>query len=162
MSANDTTARTTRGGALTRLLLLVGGAVGVGAGADRVVKSRGGGEAVVLFGRDWRLGPHVSEHGKRAGPAEARTPRGRIVDRSGLELGTFTAASLLGSGGALELHSFDLADGTIVGVGAAGSTSTRSRSWAAPAATRAPPGRTSRGSRRGSSAATPPRSSTST
>jgi hypothetical protein len=73
----------------------------------------------VLYGRDWRLGSHAADHGK-APAAHERTPKGRIVDAGGRELGTFRAANLLGAGGALQLQTFDLADGTIVGVGSAG------------------------------------------
>jgi hypothetical protein len=129
MSANDRVV-TTRRGALKRLALLAGGAVGVGVAGTRAL---GGGEKVavpapaerqtkkvVLYGRDWRLGSHTAEHGKRPAAHEPRTPKGRIVDAAGRDLGTFKAANLLGYGGALQLQTFDLDDGTIVGIGAAG------------------------------------------
>ena len=128
MGGNDKVATTTRGGALRRMLLLAGGAVGVGVAGSRAL---GGGEAAVvapgarpttevkLYGRDWRIGTHAAEHGKRPVPHE-RTPKGRIVDGGGKELGTFKAANLLGYGGALQLQTFDLVDGTIVGIGAGG------------------------------------------
>jgi hypothetical protein len=130
MSANDT-AMTTRGGALKRLLLVAGGAVGVGVAGSRTLGRRDEAAAVpagagsrttdvVLYGRDWRIGSHAARPGKRPSSDEQRTPKGRIVDAAGRELGTFKAANLLGYGGALQLQTFDLVDGTIVGIGAPG------------------------------------------
>ena len=129
MSEIDTAVKTSRRSALTRLLLLAGGAVGVGVAGGRAVR----GEApatpavaprstqnVVLYGREWRLGSHAAEHGKLPSTNEPRTPKGRIVDHAGRDLGRFTAANLLGYGGALQLQTFDLTDGTLVGIGAGG------------------------------------------
>jgi hypothetical protein len=120
---------TTRSGALKRLLLLVGGAVG-GIAGGRALADRGEPAAVpapatpvpkavdvVLYGRNWRLGSHTAEHGKLPKPDEIRTPKGRIVDADGNHLGTFKAANVMGYGGALQLQTFDLLDGTIVGIG---------------------------------------------
>jgi hypothetical protein len=131
MSENDRLT-TTRGGALKRLLLLGGGAAGAIAGGRALV---GHSEPaalpapathvpasvdVVLYGRNWRLGSHTAEHGSAPKPDEPRTPKGRIVDAEGKHLGTFKAANVLGYGGALQLQTFDLEDGTIVGIGAGG------------------------------------------
>ena len=123
---------TTRGGALKRLLLFAGGAAG-GIVGGRALVSHGEPAAlpvpatptpksvdVVLYGRHWRLGSHTTEHGKAPRPDEPRTPKGQIVDVAGNDLGTFKAASVLGYGGALQLQTFDLVDGTIVGIGAGG------------------------------------------
>ena len=132
MSANDTSVtKTTRGGALTRLLLLAGGAVGVGVAGRRALGRDGEAAAVpaatgrsttnlVLYGRDWRLGSHLTEPGKRPTSQDQQTPRGRIVDAAGRDLGTFKAANMLGYGGVLQLQTFDLVEGTIVGIGSAG------------------------------------------
>ena len=49
-----------------------------------------------------------------------RTPAGRIHDAKGRELGRFRAANLAGTGGVLQLQTFDLVDGTILGIGSAG------------------------------------------
>jgi len=130
MSENDRL--TTRSGALKRLVLLAGGAVGAVAGG-RALAGRDEPPAVpasatpapkthdvVLYGRNWRLGSHKAEHGKAPRPDEPRTPKGRIVDAAGNHLGTFKAANVLGYGGALQLQTFDLADGTIVGIGTGG------------------------------------------
>ncbi len=132
MSSNEEVGRTTRGGALKRMLLLAGGAAGLGAVGSRAV-ARGAAvpaavpaasgrktKTVVLHGRDWRHTVHDAEPGSLPAPAAVRTPGGRIVDRRGRELGTFRAANLLGSGSPLQLQTFDLVDGTILGVGAAG------------------------------------------
>jgi len=123
---------TTRSGALKRLLLMAGGAVG-GIAGGRALAGRGEPAAlsapatpvpravdILLYGRDWRLGSHMAEHGKAPKPDEPRTPKGRIVDADGNHLGTFKAANVLGYGGALQLQTFDLVDGTIVGIGAGG------------------------------------------
>ena len=123
---------TTRGGALKRIALLAGGAAG-GIVGGRALAGRAEPAAVpapatptatpvdlVLYGRQWRLGSHTTEHGKAPRPDEPRTPKGVIVDGAGKDLGTFKAANVLGFAGALQLQTFDLVDGTIVGVGAGG------------------------------------------
>jgi hypothetical protein len=45
-------------------------------------------------------------------------PTGRILDGSKRDLGTFRAAAIPGLGAAFLLHTFDLEDGTILGIGA--------------------------------------------
>jgi len=130
MSENDKL--TTRSGALKRLLLLAGGVAG-GVAGGRALAGREEPAALpapatsvprsanlVLHGRDWRLGSHTAEHGRAPRPDEPRTPKGRIVDADGKHLGTFKAANVLGYSGALQLQTFDLVDGTIVGIGAGG------------------------------------------
>jgi hypothetical protein len=128
MSANHTVATTTRAAALKRVLLVAGGAVGAGVAGSRVL-GRGGetvaapeqrAESLVLYGRDWRLTVPRTEPGRVPDRSETRTPKGRIVDATGRTLGSFTAANLAGAGGVLQLQTFDLEEGTIVGVGAAG------------------------------------------
>jgi hypothetical protein len=131
MSARDELGRTTRSGVLKRLLL-AGGAAGVGAVGSRAfgrpaatppaVPAASGRKtkSVVLYGRDWRHAVHDGEPGKLPPATAVRTPSGRIVDARGIELGTFHAANLAGSGRALQLQTFDLVDGTILGIGAAG------------------------------------------
>jgi hypothetical protein len=133
MSANEQTGRTTRSAALKRLALLAGGAAGLGAvggkafgrgtAAPAAVPAAASGRKtrnVVLHGRDWRHVVHDAEPGKLPPPTAVRTPSGRIVDARGRELGSFRAANLVGAGGALQLQTFDLVDGTILGIGAAG------------------------------------------
>jgi len=129
MSANEQT--TTRGGALRRLLLVAGGAVGVGVAGDRLLSDTHGMTApsapsrheqttLVLEGRNWRHASPSTQPGQLPGPTDIAVPVGTFVDRKGKELGTFRAASLTTLAGAIELHTFDLSDGTILGIGSAG------------------------------------------
>lgn len=132
MRSNEGTGKTTRGGALKRLALLAGGAAGLGAVGGKVlgqpaavpaaVPAAAGRKTktVVLHGRNWRHVVHDAEHGKLPAASAARTPSGKIVDGRGRDLGTFRAANMLGTGGVLQLQTFDLFDGTIMGIGAAG------------------------------------------
>jgi hypothetical protein len=132
MASNEGSGGTTRGSALKRFALLAGGAAGLGAvggkmlgqqaavpaavpgAADRKTKT------VMLHGRNWRHTVHDAEPGRMPAATAARTPAGNIVDGRGRELGTFRAANLLGTGSALQLQTFDLFDGTILGIGSAG------------------------------------------
>ena len=132
MASNEGAATTTRGGVLKRLALLAGGAAGLGAVGGKLV----GGQAavpaavpaatgrktktVVLHGRNWRNTVHDAEPGRLPAAGAPRTPAGQIVDARGRDLGTFRAANLIGTGGPLQLQTFDLFDGTIMGIGAAG------------------------------------------
>jgi hypothetical protein len=128
MAMSETTNTTTRRSALARLALLAGGAVGIGV-AGKTAVDRGDENPVaapqkrktqrlVLHGRDWRLALPGEEPGAMP-PADAvAAPIGVIVDRRRRELGAFRAAALPGLGGAFQLHTFDLEDGTILGIGA--------------------------------------------
>ena len=118
--------QTTRRGAVARLALLVGGALGVGAVGKAAV---GGDESpqaapaparqtIVLRGRDWRLIRPGVEPGTMPSADVAAVPIGSIVDEGGGELGTFRASTLPGLGAAFALHTFELTDGTILGIGA--------------------------------------------
>jgi hypothetical protein len=120
---------TTRRGALGRALAVVGGLVGLGA-ASAAGASAASGTTLVLVGR-W----HSYSNGRRAGePArkgDRLTFQGELHDRDGRHAGTLYAAgfALNGPGAApsaaerLELHTFVLEDGTIIGSGAAGAAS---------------------------------------
>jgi hypothetical protein len=130
MTTNEQT--TTRGGALKRLLLVAGGAVGVGVAGDRILAgehdaapavaapSRSTARTLVLHGRDWRFASPNTQPGELPSLSDAGVPLGRLVDHDGRELGRFRAASLPTLAGALELHTFDLDGGTILGIGSAG------------------------------------------
>jgi hypothetical protein len=126
---SETKTGTTRASLLGRLALLAGGAVGVGVAARTTA---GGGatasvpapvpagrrtEQVTLRGVDWRLARPGVEHGKLPTANDAAVPVGRIVDVDNNELGRFRAAALPGLA-AFHLHTFDLAEGTILGIGA--------------------------------------------
>lgn len=122
---------TTRASLLRRLALLAGGAVGVGVAA----RAAGGEQAaapapaagpasprpattqLTLHGRDWRLSRPGVAAGKLPAPDDPVVPAGRIVDARGGDLGVFRASALPGLP-AFHLHTFELADGTILGLGA--------------------------------------------
>ncbi len=120
------TGNTTRASLLKRVALLAGGAVGVGVAAQsgaaatdatpQVRKART--RTLVLYGREWRLHRPGLQPGSRPTPSDVAVPLGRIVDRKQRELGKFRAAAMPGLAGAFQLHTFDLADGTILGIGA--------------------------------------------
>ena len=133
MSANENTSKTTRAGALKRLALAAGGVAGIGlvgktALADEpeavtveaLPLKRTRRQTVRLYGTSWRLAAPGVEAGQLPTPADLRVPEGKLVDKRGRELGSFRAASLLGSGSPIQLHTFDLVDGTILGIGAVG------------------------------------------
>jgi hypothetical protein len=132
----------TRREALKRGLVLIGAAVGVGTAgkaitaADRSgapAQTQGGNgrrvEQLTLHGQQW----HVSSTGLRPGELPDRDQRllgqGELVDRpGGAKIGEFFASSFgidspgrAGPDGAatLELHTFNLAGGSIIGTGTA-------------------------------------------
>lgn len=134
----------TRREALKRGLVLLGAAVGVGAAGKAVGSGGGPGgapaepqpraagmrtEQITMHGRQW----HVSSSRLRPGELPDRGHRllgqGELVDRPGGEkLGEFFATSFgveapgrAGPDGVatLELHTFNLADGSIIGTGTA-------------------------------------------
>jgi len=116
----------TRASLLKRLALLAGGALGAGV----AVRSAGGDDVaaaaptltkatstLTLYGRDWRLHRPGVAFGKLPTSSDPALPSGRIVDARERELGSFRAAALPGAG-AFHLHTFELAEGTILGIGA--------------------------------------------
>jgi hypothetical protein len=128
---------TTRGGALKRLALFAGGAIGVGVAGTKALSGENAAapaavpaavpaaatdgrksRTAVLHGRDWRLTKPLSEKGTVPELKERLIPTGRIVDTKGADLGKFRASWL--PDGALQLHTFDLFDGTLLGIGPAG------------------------------------------
>ncbi len=74
-------------------------------------------QELTLYGRDWRLHRPGVELGRLPTASDAAVPTGRIVDAGERELGQFRAAALPGIG-AFHLHTFDLDQGTILGIGA--------------------------------------------
>ena len=128
MSENTTTrTSTTRASLLKKLGLLASGALGAGV----AVRGLGGAaeesaaaapaakttRELTLYGRDWRLHRPGVAFGKLAAASDPALPMGRIVDAKDRELGQFRAAALPGVG-AFHLHTFELAEGTILGIGA--------------------------------------------
>jgi hypothetical protein len=134
MSANDTTSKTTRAGALKRLALAAGGVAGIGlvgrkafadddpanVAAAALPLKRTRNQTVRIYGTSWSLAAPGVAPGELPAASDARVPQGTLVDKRGRELGSFRAAALLGTGSPVQLHTFDLADGTILGIGSDG------------------------------------------
>jgi hypothetical protein len=114
---------TTRRSALGRVALIAAGALGVGYaareatdGSETAAPTRRG-RKLVVYGRDMKLHSPNRVPGELPPAGDRATPQGRLVDRRERALGSFSSASLPAAA-ALELHTFDLADGQIFGVGA--------------------------------------------
>lgn len=123
---------------LTRGLVLIGGAVGVGAGtaAARPVpdasprqpgQRQTEAETLTLAGRNWFLASQARKPGERIQPGDHGTVTGDLVEpRTRAHRGSFVASRQAfhsGLGGhaaadaAVELHTFELDGGTIMGMG---------------------------------------------
>jgi hypothetical protein len=76
-----------------------------------------GSEALVLRGVDWRLHRPTAEPGALPTATDVPSTHGRLVDADGAEVGRFSSAAVPGAGGSFALHSFDLVDGTLLGMG---------------------------------------------
>ena len=129
----DGNGRTTRSSALRRGLLVAAGAVGLGVAARGeaapVPAKKGKSRKLELLGEGW----HVHGNGRVAGQALLRGERtathGELVARPGCRrVGEFSAAAFhlqspfehgTFASSSLELHTFALADGTILGMGCA-------------------------------------------
>jgi hypothetical protein len=125
----------TRRGFLRSALILAAGAVGTGIGLQRASAAAaqapaGGGSAAVpasvatltLRGRCWYLTGRGRQAGLPPTYGDRGTAHGDLLDDTGsVSVGTFRAACFHGGreSADLELHTFSLADGTIVGMGAA-------------------------------------------
>jgi len=103
---------TTRRGALGRLLGIVAGAVGVGAltGSKAEAESKSAVQLTLYVPHTWQT---------KVGPAGSATylPYGAVVDGRGRELGSLHTGQLDSTAGAVTMQTFQLAGGTIVGVG---------------------------------------------
>jgi hypothetical protein len=115
---------TTRRGILGWIALVGAGALGLGYGAraatdgDGKAEAGGGGQKLVLSGRDMRLHAPGRTPGELPAAGDHPTPLGRLVDEKERPVGSFTSAALAGAAGTLELHTFELEEGSIFGVGA--------------------------------------------
>lgn len=118
---------TTRRNAVSRALLAIAGLAGLGAaGAGAKLAPTSEPSAVVLYGRNWRTSR--GRLGELPTEGERISVRGELIDdKHGLRVGEFFAAGFAIGGGAhpahgerLELHTFKLRDGTIIGSGTAG------------------------------------------
>jgi hypothetical protein len=119
---------TTRRTAVSRALMALAGVAGIGAagagGAKLVPPSEP--SALVLRGRNWRT--VEGRPGELPMEGERISVRGELIDEiQGEPIGEFYAAGFAIGGGShpahgerLELHTFKLQDGTIIGSGTAG------------------------------------------
>jgi hypothetical protein len=117
---------TTRRSALARIGLFAFGALGIGYVARDATESSSRAAApapsareknLTVYGREWRLHSPNRVPGEKPPAGDRPTPQGRLVDERERTIGAFTSAAIAGLG-ALELHTFNLADGQIFGVGA--------------------------------------------
>jgi hypothetical protein len=119
---------TTRRNAVSRGLLALAGLAGVGAASAGGLKLAATSEPsdVVLYGRNWRTSQ--GRLGELPTEGERISVRGELIDAvQGTPVGEFYAAAFAVGGGPhpahgerLELHTFKLRDGTIIGSGTAG------------------------------------------
>jgi hypothetical protein len=122
---DERTTRSTRRGALARLAGLLAGAAGAGALAeaktcpaaaaaepkDRILK---------LYADQVRLKTAVQRTGAEPVAQEDLLPFGALADAKGRQVGSFHSAALAASSGTLHLHTFDLGDGMLLGLGPGG------------------------------------------
>jgi hypothetical protein len=132
----ETTQRTetsgqTRRRLLGRLGLVLGGVAGaVGYAAAGASARRDLGLAVttptpkatqqvslVVRGQDWRLHGLGRTPGQIPGKGDMPAPLGRLVDGRGRPAGSFRAAPMPGPAAMFQLHTFELTDGSLLGVG---------------------------------------------
>lgn len=112
---------------LRRGLLAAAAAVGVGAGAGAVTRSADAAETLRLEGRGWTATTPGRRFGERVQAGDATTVHGELHDAAGRVVGTFLGTRLAAPGRpaastadvTLELHTFTLEDGTILGMGSA-------------------------------------------
>ena len=117
---------TTRRNVVSKAALAVAGLAGVGvAGATRTSTPASTTHELTLYGRNWRANGDLPVEGERI------SVRGDLVDESDEPVGEFFAAGFAIGGGVhpaqgerIELHTFKLRDGTIIGSGAAGAVGT--------------------------------------
>jgi hypothetical protein len=119
---------TTRRNAVSRALLALAGLAGLGAAGAGGAKLAPLSEpsAVVLYGRNWRT--IQGRLGELPTEGERISVRGELIDgKQGVTVGEFFAAGFAIGGGVhpahgerVELHTFKLRDGTIIGSGTAG------------------------------------------
>ena len=119
---------TSRRNLLTRGLIGAAAAIGLGAGAGVTAARTSGGEertTLRLDGRKWTLTTAGRRLGEQIQPGDRGTVHGELLDRKGRPVGTFLgshAAAPAQPGGlladaSLELHTFTLEDGTLLGMG---------------------------------------------
>lgn len=111
---------TTRASMMRRLLVLVGGAVGVGAAGvatprlvDEQPKPARARETLTLYARDLRAQP-IRGEGATAVNRATLARRAELLDAKRQSIGRFSGVPL--AGGESQLHTFTLAGGTLFGM----------------------------------------------
>lgn len=131
VTQSTTPAGQTRRGLLGRLGLVVGGVAGaMGYAAGGAWARREPGPAavaarprttrqlsLVIRGREWRLHGLGRTPGQLPGRSDSPVPLGRLVDGRGRPAGSFRAAPMPGPAAMFQLHTFELKDGSLLGVG---------------------------------------------
>lgn len=115
---------------LKRAFVLAGGAVGLSvAGKDAnaaVLGGRGGDDGMRLYGQNWRLATPLRKPGEAIQPGDHGAVYGELLDGpKGKVLGQFYGSRLalqatpghVRADASVEVHTFVLRDGTIVGMG---------------------------------------------
>ena len=117
-----------RRGLLGRGLVLLAGAVGLGAGAGatKLATDEDGGNRIRLQGRNWILQTPDRRPGERLVAGERGTVYGDLVDAAGKTVGQFygsrvaaqsSPAGPVDADSSLEVHTFRLEGGTLLGIG---------------------------------------------
>lgn len=112
--------------------MLVAGAFGIGAGAGAGAASVGADtaqaapEQIRLYGHNWVLHRQDRKPGARLAPGERGSVYGDLVDEHGSRVGSFYGSRMavqsglagpVEADGSMELHTFKLEGGTLLGVG---------------------------------------------
>jgi hypothetical protein len=110
----------TRRGAIGRMLGVALGAAGLGALAE--AKASPGAPATALAARhDLRLlVEHLQQKPVLDGDVTRHLPYGALLDGDRAAVGSFHTAALGATSGTISMQSFDLPDGTILGLGSGG------------------------------------------
>jgi hypothetical protein len=117
-----------RRGLLGRGLVLLAGAVGLGAGAGatKLATKDDNADRIRLQGRNWMLQTPDRRPGERLVAGERGTVYGDLVDANGKTVGQFygsrvaaqsSPAGSVDADSSLELHTFRLEGGTLLGIG---------------------------------------------
>jgi hypothetical protein len=95
---------------------VVGAGIAGRATADTGTRVSPGEQHVVLSGRNWRAAVVGAAMGSLPDPGALPSTMGELL-RDGHLVGSFTSAGVPGSGGRFVLHSLDLGEGVILGMG---------------------------------------------
>lgn len=116
---------TTRRNVVARAAVAIAGLAGVGVAGTARANDAPSGDELTLYGRNWRTS--ADRPGALPSEGERISVRGELLDHKDERIGEFFAAGFAVGGGIhpahgerLELHTFKMRDGTIIGSGTAG------------------------------------------